>query len=44
MANADLSGRLSQVPRQRVDEHRSYWLRGYRGVLGFACLTLIPVG
>src|SRR6516162_1642671 len=29
--------------RQRVDEHRSYWLRGYRGLLGFAYLTLIPV-
>jgi hypothetical protein len=24
--------------------HRSYWLRGYRGLLGFAYLTLIPVG
>jgi cyclopropane fatty-acyl-phospholipid synthase-like methyltransferase len=30
--------------RQRVDEHRSYWLRGYRGLLGFAYLTLVPVG
>ena len=30
--------------RQRLDEHRSYWLRGYRGVLGLAYLTLIPVG
>jgi cyclopropane fatty-acyl-phospholipid synthase-like methyltransferase len=30
--------------RQRVDEHRSYWLRGYRGILGLAYLTLIPVG
>jgi cyclopropane fatty-acyl-phospholipid synthase-like methyltransferase len=30
--------------RQRVDEHRSYWLRGYRGLLGLAYLTLIPVG
>ena len=29
--------------RQGVDEHRSYWLRGYRGLLGFAYLTLIPV-
>ena len=29
--------------RQRVDEHRSYWLRGYRGLLGFAYLTLVPV-
>ncbi len=30
--------------RQRVDEHRSYWLRGYRGLLGLAYLTLVPVG
>jgi cyclopropane fatty-acyl-phospholipid synthase-like methyltransferase len=30
--------------RQRVDEHRSHWLRGYRGLLGLAYLTLIPVG
>jgi len=30
--------------RQRVDEHRSHWLRGYRGLLGFAYLTLVPVG
>ncbi|HEV2253101.1 MAG TPA: methyltransferase [Streptosporangiaceae bacterium] len=30
--------------RQRVDDHRSYWLRGYRGLLGLAYLTLIPVG
>jgi cyclopropane fatty-acyl-phospholipid synthase-like methyltransferase len=30
--------------RQQVDEHRSYWLRGYRGLLGLAYLTLIPVG
>ena len=29
--------------RRGVDEHRSYWLRGYRGVLGFAYLTLVPV-
>jgi SAM-dependent methyltransferase len=28
--------------RQSVDEHRSYWLRGYRNLLGFAYLTLIP--
>src|SRR5579859_1276471 len=30
--------------RQRLDEHRSHWLRGYRGLLGLAYLTLIPVG
>ena len=30
--------------RQRVDEHRSHWLRGYRGLLGLAYLTLVPVG
>ena len=28
--------------RAKADEHRSYWLRGYRGVLGLAYLTLIP--
>jgi cyclopropane fatty-acyl-phospholipid synthase-like methyltransferase len=30
--------------REQVDEHRSYWLRGYRGILGQAYLTLVPVG
>jgi cyclopropane fatty-acyl-phospholipid synthase-like methyltransferase len=30
--------------RKGVDEHRSFWLRGYRGVLGLAYLTLIPAG
>jgi SAM-dependent methyltransferase len=30
--------------RERVDEHRSWWLRGYRNVLGLAYLTLVPVG
>ena len=30
--------------REQVDEHRSYWLRGYRGLLGQAYLTLVPVG
>lgn len=30
--------------RQRLDAHRSYWLRGYRGLLGLAYLTLVPVG
>jgi cyclopropane fatty-acyl-phospholipid synthase-like methyltransferase len=29
--------------RDRVDQHRSYWLRGYYGVLGQAYLTLVPV-
>lgn len=29
--------------RAQVDEHRSYWLRGYRGILGQAYLTLVPV-
>jgi SAM-dependent methyltransferase len=28
---------------EQVDEHRSYWLRGYRGLLGLAYLTLVPV-
>ncbi len=30
--------------RARADAHRRSWLRGYRGVLGFAYLTLVPVG
>jgi cyclopropane fatty-acyl-phospholipid synthase-like methyltransferase len=30
--------------REQLDQHRSYWLRGYRGILGFAYLTLVPVG
>jgi cyclopropane fatty-acyl-phospholipid synthase-like methyltransferase len=30
--------------RQQVDQHRSYWLRGYYGLLGQAYLTLVPVG
>jgi len=29
--------------REQVDEHRSFWLRGYRGLLGQAYLTLVPV-
>ena len=29
---------------KRLDEHRSHWLRGHRGLLGFAYLTLVPVG
>jgi SAM-dependent methyltransferase len=29
--------------RERVDQHRSYWLRGYNGLLGEAYLTLVPV-
>jgi SAM-dependent methyltransferase len=34
---------LAQETRERVDRHRSSWLRGYRGVLGMAYLTLVPV-
>ncbi|QES41317.1 SAM-dependent methyltransferase [Streptomyces venezuelae] len=30
--------------RARVDAQRSSWLHGYRGVLGIAYLTLVPVG
>jgi cyclopropane fatty-acyl-phospholipid synthase-like methyltransferase len=30
--------------RERLDQHRSYWLRGYYGILGLAYLTLVPVG
>lgn len=29
--------------RERVEQHRSYWLRGYYGLLGMAYLTLVPV-
>ena len=29
---------------QRVNQHRSFWLRGYYGLLGQAYLTLAPVG
>ena len=29
--------------RARVDQHRSFWLRGYYGLLGMAYLTLVPV-
>ena len=29
---------------ERVDQHRSFWLRGYDGLLGQAYLTLVPVG
>ena len=28
--------------RERVDQHRSFWLRGYYGLLGQAYLTLVP--
>ncbi|MFE0275938.1 SAM-dependent methyltransferase [Streptomyces sp. NPDC058992] len=34
---------LAGSTRERVDRHRASWLRGYRNVLGFAYLTLIPV-
>jgi SAM-dependent methyltransferase len=29
--------------RERLDQHRSCWLRGYYGILGQAYLTLVPV-
>lgn len=29
--------------RARADRHRASWLDGYRGVLGLAYLTLVPV-
>ncbi len=29
--------------RERLDQHRSLWLRGYYGILGQAYLTLVPV-
>ncbi|MCN9242637.1 methyltransferase domain-containing protein [Streptomyces sp. RY43-2] len=34
---------LAQETRDRVDSHRGMWLRGYRGVMGLAYLTLVPV-
>jgi cyclopropane fatty-acyl-phospholipid synthase-like methyltransferase len=34
---------LAAETRERLDGHRSAWLRGYRGVLGLAYLTLVPV-
>jgi SAM-dependent methyltransferase len=34
---------LAAETRERVDRHRASWLRGYRGVLGVAYLTLAPV-
>ncbi|MGW1400744.1 SAM-dependent methyltransferase [Streptomyces sp. NPDC002405] len=34
---------LAKETRDRVDRHRGMWLRGYRGVLGMAYLTLVPV-
>ncbi|MFE7463039.1 SAM-dependent methyltransferase [Streptomyces sp. NPDC057499] len=34
---------LARETRERVDRHRTSWLRGYRGVLGMAYLTLVPV-
>jgi SAM-dependent methyltransferase len=33
----------AQETRDQVDSHRSTWLRGYRGLLGLAYLTLVPV-
>jgi cyclopropane fatty-acyl-phospholipid synthase-like methyltransferase len=35
---------MAAETRERVDTHRARWLRGYRGVLGLAYLTLAPVG
>ncbi|MCX3060280.1 SAM-dependent methyltransferase [Streptomyces beihaiensis] len=34
---------LAKETRERVDRHRGMWLRGYRGVMGLAYLTLVPV-
>ncbi|SFF12867.1 Methyltransferase domain-containing protein [Actinacidiphila alni] len=34
---------LAEQTRTRLDTHRAAWLRGYRDVLGIACLTLVPV-
>ncbi|MFC5908145.1 SAM-dependent methyltransferase [Streptacidiphilus monticola] len=34
---------LAEETRARLDGHRSSWLRGYRGVMGIAYLTLVPM-
>ncbi|WP_374194757.1 cyclopropane-fatty-acyl-phospholipid synthase family protein [Streptomyces sp. VRA16 Mangrove soil] len=34
---------LAEQTRERLDKHRTSWLRGYRNVLGIAYLTLVPV-
>ncbi|MER6291115.1 SAM-dependent methyltransferase [Streptomyces sviceus] len=34
---------LAKETLNRVDRHRNMWLRGYRGVMGLAYLTLVPV-
>ncbi|GAB7028838.1 class I SAM-dependent methyltransferase [Streptomyces sp. NPDC021749] len=34
---------LAKETLDRVDRHRTMWLRGYRGVMGLAYLTLVPV-
>jgi cyclopropane fatty-acyl-phospholipid synthase-like methyltransferase len=34
---------MADDTRTKLDQHRSYWLNGYRGVMGFAYLTLLPV-
>ncbi|MFD8544598.1 SAM-dependent methyltransferase [Streptomyces sp. NPDC059649] len=33
---------LAKETLERVERHRSRWLRGYRGVMGLAYLTLVP--
>jgi cyclopropane fatty-acyl-phospholipid synthase-like methyltransferase len=35
---------LAARTREQADQHRARWLRGYRGVLGLAYLTLVPAG
>jgi SAM-dependent methyltransferase len=34
----------AEETREQADRHRASYLRGYRGVLGIAYLTLVPVG
>jgi cyclopropane fatty-acyl-phospholipid synthase-like methyltransferase len=41
LANADHAE--APAARERVDDHRTRWLHGYRGVLGFAYLTLVAL-
>lgn len=38
------NGGLPESARDDLDRRRAAWLKGYRGVLGMAYLTLVPVG
>ena len=40
---ANPAHREASAARERVDDHRTRWLHGYCGVLGFAYLTLVAL-